>query len=107
MKGYEGQIAASISLAIMTFFTNFNISRLWMNQSAWNWWPNWRVFAALEDGKNFFDRYDPQFFLMTMEANAKNWTFFGNWAILDNKSGYFQFDNWPKIHKQNKVLFES
>jgi hypothetical protein len=34
MKGFEGKIAASISVAILTFFTNFNISRLWMDQSA-------------------------------------------------------------------------
>ncbi len=71
MKGYEGQIAASISMAIMTFFTNFNISRLWMNQSAWNWWSNWRVFAALADGKKIFDQYFPQIFLEIVEAGAK------------------------------------
>ena len=31
MKGYEGKIAASISVEILTFFTNFNISWLWMD----------------------------------------------------------------------------
>ena len=34
MEGYEGQNAALTSVAILTFFTNFNILRLWMDQSA-------------------------------------------------------------------------
>ena len=50
-EAHEGQIAALISVAILTFFTNFNISWLWIDESAWNWWSNWRVFAALADGK--------------------------------------------------------
>ena len=37
---YEGQNAASISVAYWTFFTNFNTSWHWMDQSALNWWPN-------------------------------------------------------------------
>ena len=61
-EGQGDKIAASISVAILTFFTNFSISRLWIDESAWNWWSNWRVFAALADGKKFFDRFCPQFF---------------------------------------------
>ena len=39
-EGHGVKIAASISVAILTFFTDFNIFWLWIDQFAWNWWPN-------------------------------------------------------------------
>ena len=39
-EAHGGKIAASISVVILTFFTDFNIFWLWIDQFAWNWWPN-------------------------------------------------------------------
>ena len=53
MKGYEGQNAASISEAILTFFLNVDISWLWIDQS----------------------QFIPNFFSMTVEDGVKKSVF--------------------------------
>ena len=75
MEGYEGFITIWIWWSILTFFTIFDISPLWMDQFGQNWWPNWRFFDALNESGKIFDRYDPQNFWKTLEASAKKWIF--------------------------------
>ena len=82
---YRGKIAVSISMAILTLFTDFNIFWLWIDQFAWNRWPNWSIFAALADGKWIFDQFDPKFFLLTVEAGVKKPTFFFKFGNFGHK----------------------
>ena len=72
MEGYEGFLTRWIWWSILTFFTIFDISLLWMDKFGWNWWPNWRVFDALTESGKIFDRYDPQNFWETLEAGANS-----------------------------------
>ena len=104
-EGYGGQIAVFVSVAILTAFTDFIIFWLWIDQFAWNWWPNWRIFAATADGKYIFYWCDPQFILLTVEAGVKK-SFFLNLAILDKKFTHLQYEKWPKIYGQKKLLLK-
>ena len=67
--------------SILTLFTIFDISPLWMDQFWKNWWPNCRFFDALTDSGKIFDQYDPQNFWQTLEAGAKNWIFSPIWSL--------------------------
>ena len=96
MEGYEGFLTRWIWWSILTFFTIFDISLLWMDKFGWNWWPNWRVFDALTESGKIFDRYDPQNFWETLEAGAKKWIFSPFWLLWSNNLGTSEIENDKK-----------
>ena len=87
MEGYEGYFTNWIWWSILTFFTFFVISPLWIDKSGWNWWPNWRVFDALTESGKIFDQYDPQKFWKTLEAGAKKEIFLPFWLLWSHSLG--------------------
>ena len=96
MEGYEGYFPNWIWWSILTFFTIFYISLLWMDKFGWNWWPNWRVFDALTECGKVFDRYDPQKFWETLEAGAKKWIFSLFWLLRSKNLGTSKIENDKK-----------
>ena len=96
MEGYEGYFTRWIWWSILTFFTIFDISLLWMDKFGWNWWPNWRVFDALTESGKIFDQYDPQNFWETLEAGAKKWIFSPFWLLWSNNLGTSEIKNDKK-----------
>ena len=106
MEWYEGYFTHWIWWLILTFFTIFDISPLWMEKFGWNWWPNWRVFYALAESGKIFDRYDPQNFWETLEAGAKKWFFSPFWLLWSKNLGTSEIENDKRISGQIKLLFK-
>ena len=96
IERYEGYFTNWIWWSILTFFTIFDISPLWMDKFGWNWWPNWRVFDALTESGKIFDRYDPQNFWETLEAGAKKWIFSPFWLPRSKNSGTSEIEKDKK-----------
>ena len=84
--------------SILTFFTIFDISPLWMDQFWENWWPNWKFFNALTDSGTIFNRYDPQNFRETQEAGATKWIFSPFWSLWSQNLGT------SELEKDNKLV---
>ena len=81
MGANGGHFAGWILGSILTLFTIFDISPLWMDQFWKNWWPNCRFFDARTDSDKILYRYDPQNFWETLEAGAKKWIFSPFWLL--------------------------
>ena len=96
MEGYESFFTRWIWWSILTFFTIFDTSPLWMDKFGWNWWPNWRVFDALTESGKIFDQYDPQNFWETLEAGAKRWFFSPFWLLWSTNLGTSKIENDKK-----------
>ena len=99
MEGYEGYFTRWIWWSILTFFTIFDISPLWMDQFGQNWWPNRRFFDALNESGKVFDRYGPQIFWKTLEAGAKMEITIAKEKTRQNVFQCFTFIKWEKYSK--------
>ena len=97
MEGYEGFLTRWIWWSILTFFTIFDISPLWMDKFGQNWWPNWRVFDALTESGKIFDRYDRQNIWETLEAGAKKWIFSPFWLLWSKNLGTSEIEKDKKF----------